>query len=199
MKFISFYTGHYEWDADQLKKSMIKFGIDTSNIEYREQIGSWEANTQMKALFILEKLLENDSVIWTDADSRVRQTPSFFDNITTDVGLFFLPKELAGGWVPPEHSILQNVDSYLQSGTMYFKNNDRVIELLKSWNELNKRDSQQWDQWTLQVVLQTSDVTITHLPPEYIWMDGVVSTAYSYRKPVIEHTQASRRFKDKIR
>jgi hypothetical protein len=153
----------------------------------------------MKASFILEKLLENDSVIWTDADSRVRQTPSFFDTITTDVGLFFLPKELAGGWVPPEHSILQNVDSYLQSGTMYFKNNDKVIKLLEKWNELNKRDSQQWDQWTLQVALQDSDVTITHLPPEYIWMDGVVSTAYPYRKPVIEHTQASRRFKSKIR
>jgi hypothetical protein len=199
MKFISFYTGHYEWDAEQLKKSMTKFGIDTSNVDHREQVGSWEANTQMKASFILEKLLENDSVIWTDADSRIRQTPSFFDTITTDVGLFFLPKELAAGWVPPEHSILQNVDSYLQSGTMYFKNNDKVIKLLEKWNELNKRDSQQWDQWTLQVALQDSDVTITHLPPEYIWMDGIVSTAYSHSKPVIEHTQASRRFKSKIR
>ena len=195
MKFISFYTGHYEWDAEQLKKSMTKFGIDTSNIEPREQVGSWEANTQMKAPFILEKLLENDSVIWTDADSRVRQTPSFFDTITTDVGLFFLPKEQAGGWVPPEHSILKNVDSYLQSGTMYFKNNDRVIKLLESWIELNKKDSQQWDQWTLQVALQNSDVTITNLPPEYIWITGMDSIA----RPVIEHTQASRRFKSKIR
>jgi hypothetical protein len=199
MKFISFYTGHYEWDAEQLKKSLTKHGIDSSNVDYREQVGSWEANTQMKASFILEKLLENDAVVWTDADSRVRQTPSFFNTITTDVGLFFLPKELASGWVPPEHSILQNVDSYLQSGTMYFKNNDRVIKLLQDWNELNKKDSQQWDQWTLQVALQDSDVTITHLPPEYVWMDGVVSTSYSYRKPVIEHTQASRRFKSKIR
>jgi hypothetical protein len=195
MKFVSFYTGHYEWDAEQLKKSMTKFGIDTSNIEPREQVGSWEANTQMKAPFILEKLLKNDSVIWTDADSRIRQTPSFFDTITTDVGLFFLPKELAGGWVPPEHSILKNVDSYLQSGTMYFKNNDRVIKLLETWIELNKKDSQQWDQWTLQVALQNSDVTITHLPPEYIWITGMDSIA----RPVIEHTQASRRFKSKIR
>lgn len=195
MKFISFYTGHYEWDAEQLKKSLNKLGIDSSNVDYREQVGSWEANTQMKAQFILDKLIKNDSVIWTDADSRVRQTPSFFDSITTDVGLFFLPKELSGGWVPPEHSILQNVDSYLQSGTMYFKNNPRVIKLLETWIDLNKKDSRQWDQWTLQVALQNSDVTITPLPPEYIWIQGVSSNT----KPVIEHTQASRRFKSKIR
>ena len=199
MKFISFYTGHYEWDAEQLKKSMNKLGIRNHDVEYRDRVGSWEANTQMKAPFILEKLLENDAVVWTDADSRVRQVPTFFDTITTDVGLFFLSKELAGVFVLPEHSILQNVDSYLQSGTMYFKNNDRVIKLLETWIELNKKDSQQWDQWTLQVALQNSDVTITHLPPEYVWMDGVVSTAYSVRNPVIEHTQASRRFKSKIR
>jgi hypothetical protein len=78
---------------------------------------------------------------------------------------------------------------------MYFKNNDRVIKLLETWIELNKKDSQQWDQWTLQVALQNSDVTITHLPPEYIWITGMDSIA----RPVIEHTQASRRFKSKIR
>jgi hypothetical protein len=199
MKFISFYTGHYQWDAEQLIKSMNKLRITNHDVEYRDRIGSWEANTQMKAPFILEKLKQNDAVVWTDADSRVRQIPSFFDTITTDVGMFFLPKELAGEFTLPKHSILQNVDSYLQSGTMYFKNNDKVIKLLERWIELNDQDSQQWDQWTLQVALQESDVTITQLPPEYVWMDGVVASAYHDKSPVIEHTQASRRFKDKIR
>jgi hypothetical protein len=192
MKFISFYTANYEQDAIQLKKSMTKLGIDVSNVDYREQVGSWEANTQMKAQFILEKLRDNDAVVWTDADSRIRQVPTFFDSITTDVGLFFLPKELALGWVPPEYSILQNVDRYLQSGTMYFKNNDRVIQLLETWITLNKKDSQQWDQWTLQVALQNSDVTITQLPPEYVWA-WFIANVYPNRDPVIEHTQASSR------
>lgn len=199
MKFISFYTGHYQWDAEQLIKSMNKLRITNYDVEYRDRVGSWEANTQIKAPFILEKLKENDSVVWTDADSRLRQIPSFFDTITTDVGMFFLPKELAGGFTLPKHSILQNVDSYLQSGTMYFKNNDKVIKLLERWIELNSQDSQQWDQWTLQVALDESDITITQLPPEYVWMDGVVASAYHNKSPVIEHTQASRRFKDKIR
>jgi hypothetical protein len=199
MKFISFYTGHYQWDAEQLIKSMVKLGINNYDVEYRDQIGNWEANTQMKASFILAKLKENDAVVWTDADSRIRQVPSFFDTITTDVGMFSLPKELSGGFTLPKHSILNNVDSYLQSGTMYFKNNDKVIKLLERWIEINAQDSQQWDQWTLQVALQESDITITQLPPEYVWMDGNNSPLYADTRPVIEHTQASRRFKDKIR
>lgn len=196
MKFISFYTEDYTQDAEFLKKSLENYGIDSSNVEYRERVGLWEANTQMKAEFILEKLRENDAVVWTDADSRILQNPSFFDTITTDVGLFFLPIELSDGFVPPEYSILKNPDSYLQSGTMYFKNNERVIKLLEDWIELNKRDSQQWDQWTLQVILQNSDVTITQLPPEYVWT-WFVAKFYPNREPVIKHTQASERSKNK--
>jgi hypothetical protein len=196
IKFISFYTETYEQDARQLKNSLTKFGIDDSDINYREQVGSWAANTQMKAQFILEKLRENDAVVWTDADSQILQTPSFFDTISTDVGLFFIPQELALGWQPPEYSILQNTDRYLQSGTMYFKNNARVIRLLEAWIALNKKDSRQWDQWTLQLVLQNSDVSITQLPPEYVWAP-YVSKVYSPRDPVIEHGQASLRIKQK--
>jgi len=197
MKFISFYTGHYEWDAEQLKKSMNNLGIRNYDVEYREQVGSWEANTQMKAPFILEKLKENDAVVWTDADSRFRQLPTFFDTITTDVSMFFLSKEQSGDFTVPEHSILKGVDRYLQSGTMYFKNNEKVIKLLERWIELNKQDPRQWDQWTLQVALNEINVTITDLPPEYISVNGWEFTGNNAR--IIEHTQASRRFKHLIR
>lgn len=199
MKIISFYTGHYQWDAEQLVKSMAKLGIQNYEVEYRDQVGDWTANTQIKAPFILEKLKQNDAVVWTDADSRIRQFPTLFDNITTDIAVFYLPKELAGGWTPPEHALIKDMEYYLQSGTMYFKNNDKVIKLLERWIELNEQDPTQWDQWTLQVAILESDVTVTPLPPEYIWMDGVVSTVYKNNGIIIDHTQASRRFKDKIR
>jgi hypothetical protein len=194
-KFISFYTANYEQDAKKLKNSLIKLGIDDSDVDYRERVGLWAANTQMKAKFILEKLRKYDAVVWTDADSIVVQKPSFFDTITTDVGLFFLPKELDEDFVLPNHSILKNVDSYLQSGTMYFKNNDRVIKLLESWVKINQKDLKQWDQWTLQVALQNSDVSITQLPPEYIGAPFILKK-YSIDHPVILHTMASGRNKD---
>ena len=196
IKFISFYTANYEQDAKQLKNSLVKLGIDDSNVDYRERVGLWAANTQMKAKFILEKLRKYDAVIWTDADSVVLQKPSFFDTITTDVGLFFIPQELVTDWDVPKHCIIKNVDSYLQSGTMYFKNNNRVIKLLESWIKLNEKDSKQWDQWTLQVALQNSDVTVTQLPPEYVGAPFILQK-YSIEHPVILHTMASERNKDK--
>lgn len=195
IKFISFFTGHYAWDAEQLKKSLFKSGVTNYSIDHLQCNGIWETNTQMKAPFILEKLKETSSVVWTDADSRVLRYPEFFDTITTDVGLFFLESD----WEIPKHSIIKNVNSYLQSGTMFFRNTPKVINLLERWVELNKEDPKQWDQWTLQFALQESDVTITQLPPEYIFIEGSSSPVYENIKPIILHTQASRRFKSKLR
>jgi hypothetical protein len=197
MKFVSFYTEHYVRHAKFLKKSLEAIGIDSSGIEYRQSVGPWVANTQIKAEFILEKLKQNDAVVWTDADSRVLKPPVFFDSIDTDVAVFFLPKDLADDFVLPAHSILKNPNKYLQSGTMYFKNNPRVIKLLETWIDINKKDSQQWDQWTLQVALENSDVSITQLPPEYIWAP-FIAKMYSNRIPVIDHLQASGVLKNKI-
>jgi hypothetical protein len=199
-KFVSFYTVEYEHHAEQLKNSMIKLGIDASGVEYRERRGSWSINSHIKAEIILEHLLKNDAVVWTDADSIILRPPTFFDTVTTDVAVFYLPKEYAEGWLPPPHSILKNPDRFLQTGTMYFKNNPRVIKLIESWIDLNKKDSQQWDQWTMQVALENSDVSITQLPAEYISAEFIARAAKKmkdrkYSKTVILHTQAG----DKLR
>lgn len=190
MKFISFYTGHYEWDAQQLKKSFDKRGITNYDIEYIDNTGSWSGNTQLKAPFILRKLKENDSVVWTDADSRIENIPVLFNTIKTETAFRFFDDP---SFTLPEHSVLKNVSSYLQSGTMYFKNTPNVIKLLEEWIELNETDRTQWDQWTLQYCLSNSDVTVTELPESYVFIDGV-----STGECIIRHTQASRRFKDKI-
>jgi hypothetical protein len=198
-KIISFYTGHYQWDAEQLMKSMNKLDMKNYEVDYKDRLGDWVRNTQIKAPFILEKLKQNNAVVWTDADSRIRQVPTLFDNINTDIAVFYMPRKHVDRFVLPEHACIQNVNEYLQSGTMYFKNNERVVKLLERWIELNEEDPTQWDQWTLQKAISESDVTVTHLPPEYVYIAGDNSRIYLNTKPVIEHLQASRRFKDKIR
>lgn len=200
-KIVSFYTGHYEWDAKQLVKSMNKANFRNYEVDYKDRIGSWETNTQMKAPFLLEKLKENDAIVWTDADSRVLKYPELFNDIETDVGLFFLPYDKVGKL--PSNSILTDdivkEQGYLQSGTMFFKNNFRTISLLEQWIKLNESDRNQWDQWTLQYALNSvPDLTITILPPEYVWIDNISPTQYGDLQPVIYHTQASRKFKKSI-
>lgn len=204
MKFVTFYTGHYIWDAEQLVKSFTKLKMTNFIAEEKPRLGSWEHNTQYKAPFILEKLSQNDAVVWTDADSRIRQVPTLFDTLDCDVAFFHFKKNETQGFILPKHSILSQElidrDGYLQSGTMYFNNTPRTIALLNKWIELNEQDNTQWDQWTLQMAAsEIEGLVVQTLPPEYVWVDGNSNEVFGNRRPVIEHLQASRRFKSIIR
>lgn len=204
MKFVSYYTDLYAWDAEQLLKSLARQGIQDFKVERRPQLGSWERNTQYKAPFILEKLLEGGPVVWTDADSRILQYPVLFDSMDCDVAFFYFSKDQVPEFQLPANSILSREsvdrDGYLQSGTMFFNHTPNTFELLKKWISNNEQDHVQWDQWTLQAATeQIPGLRIGKLPPEYVWIDGVSSSIFGSRKPVIEHLQASRKYKDKLR
>lgn len=203
MKFVSYYTDLYAWDAEQLIKSLARQGIQDFKVERRPQLGSWERNTQYKASFILEKLLEGDPVVWTDADSRIKQYPPLFDTLTCDVAFFYLKKDQVPEFELPKNSILSqelvNRDGYLQSGTMFFNYTPKTIELLNTWISINEQDHVQWDQWTLQVAVDmVLGLDVGILPPEYNWIDGISTNIFGSRKPVIEHLQASRKYKGKL-
>jgi len=203
MKLISYYTDLYAWDAQQLIKSIARQGIRDFKVELRPQLGSWERNTQYKAPFILEKLLEGDPVVWTDADSRIKQYPMLFDSLMCDVAFFYLTREQVPDFKLPSNSTLSQElvdrDGYLQSGTMFFNYTPKAIELLRKWISINDSDHVQWDQWTLQTAVnQISELQVGRLPPEYCWIDGISADIFGSRKPVIEHMQASRKYKGRL-
>lgn len=203
MKIISYYTDLYAWDAEQLLKSLARCGVSDYKVERRPQLGSWERNTQYKAPFILEKLLEGDPVVWTDADSRIKQYPVLFDSLTCDVAFFYIKKYQVPEFAVPSNSILAQEsidrDGYLQSGTMFFNYTPKAIELLNKWISFNEQDHVQWDQWTLQsAVDQIPGLQVGRLPPQYCWIDGISVDVFGSMKPVIEHLQASRKYKSKL-
>ncbi|CAB4168093.1 Nucleotide-diphospho-sugar transferase [uncultured Caudovirales phage] len=200
MKIVSYYTPLYSMVAANLVKSLVKLGNIEYEVEERPQLGSWARNTQYKANFILEKLEQNTSVVWTDADSMLYSYPSLFDTIDCDVAFFFFRDDK---WKLPITSKLSQAvadrDGYLQSGTMYFNNTPKTIELLNKWIKLNEEDNTQWDQHTLQMALgEIKDINICNLPPEYAWIDGVSREYFGDIKPVFEHFQASRIYKKKL-
>lgn len=200
-KIVSYYTGQYEWDADQLKKSLTKLGIRNYDISEMVDSGSWERNTQHKSAYILEKMLQYKCpIVWTDADSRVRVEPKLFNNIEEDVGLYFISKEQVPEFTLPKDSLLTEESiskyGYLQSGTMFFNYTDRSLELLTKWLVMNSENTSQWDQWTLQLCLdEVNKLSIFTLPPEYVWIKGLSRNLYPNGNPVIEHLQASRKYK----
>jgi hypothetical protein len=174
MKFISYYTPNYQKQADRLRESLNGLGLPYT-IEAIDNLGSWDKNTHYKPEFILKHLIGTDAVIWTDADSVVRENPILFDSIDCDIAFHrFKGKELL-------------------SGTVYFKNTVATISLLLSWIEINKENPEIFDQKNLdKAISYIENLKIYALPPEYVWIFDLSRDYYGGRKPVIEHFQASR-------
>lgn len=174
MKFISYYTPNYQKQADRLRESLNGLGLPYT-IEAIDNLGSWDKNTHYKPEFILKHLIGTDAVIWTDADSIIRENPILFDSLDCDIAFHrFKDKELL-------------------SGTVYFKNTVATISLLLSWIEINRENPEIFDQKNLDTAIKlTSDLNISELPPEYCFIFDLSRDYYGGRKPVIEHFQASR-------
>jgi hypothetical protein len=114
--------------------------------------------------------------MYVDADAVIRKTPSFIDTVDTDI------------------SIHRTAKGELLSGTIILNRTDATIKLLDTWIEEQKKTPLIWDQKVLDRCLNLAPVTNTPLPVEYI----KIFDAFKGTDPVVEHFQASRRFKDKL-
>lgn len=172
----------YEQEVIKLKNSFKKFNIPNKIYPYINQ-GTWEKNCQMKAKFILQALNEQDKdVVWVDADAEILKQPVYFENLECDLSVYHLKSR----WNPYE----------LCSGTVFYKNNVIVKEVVGKWIELNKTNSA-WDQKNLQHVVEVDykkRLKVLDLPVEYIKIER---NRYhvDVKDPVILHYQASRRCK----
>ena len=174
MKFISYYTPNYEQQANRLRESLDGLALPYT-IEAIDNLGSWDKNTHYKPEFILKHLISSDAVVWTDADSVVRENPILFDSLDCDIAFHrFKGKELL-------------------SGTVYFRNTAATIRLLLRWMAINLDNPEIFDQKNLdQAISEIEDLKIAELPPEYCFIFDLSREYYGGRKPVIEHFQASR-------
>ena len=182
MKIVSYYTPLYEEEAQTLIKSLEKFKLKYS-VEKLPCLGSWAANCRQKIPYILKHLKEGP-IFWTDADSVIQQYPSLIFDLDCDMAL---------------HNFK---DKEYQGGTMYFNNTVKTISFVKRWIEyLNsdqylKSPGRKGDQSALNDLLnKPNDLIIKPLPPEYCFIFDLSKQYYGNFNPVIEHFQASRKFK----
>lgn len=185
---ISYYTKNtpYENIVLNLIKSLKQFNLP-HKIYPKPNQGSWVKNTQQKSVVIQEALNEFfTDIIWTDADSVIMREPVFFNEIQDkdfDVSLCYLSTTY------DPHELL--------SGTIYFKNNQIVKNLVNDWVELNKTKTE-WDQKTLQELIdgKYKDLRIVPLPPEYIKIDRFERFQKVDKPHVVYHWQASRQHRN---
>lgn len=183
-RIVSYYTRNtsYELEAKKLIESLEKLGLPYE-IEVIDTLGSWQKNTQYKAIFIRKMMDKHDgNLVYLDADCVVRRYPELFDTLDNK-GIDFAVHYYKG--------------EQLASGTMYFANCPFVAAFVDSWIELNKQNPDTLDQQTLQNLLKNGwkNLQVLVLPPEYC---KIFDLMVDIKDPVIEHFQASRRLKEEV-
>lgn len=192
---ISFYTADtpYEKEVQNLIASCEKYNLETS-IKAIPTFGSWELNCAYKPFFILERLEELDRpVLWVDADGVFTSAPSWQEVFEADLAVRLDPE------LPDDHP------SKVISSTLFAR--PTAKPLLKLWvrhcHDLlldPSRDEEFWDQIALRnaILAKPPSITVTPLPLSYAKIYDHPLDNEKVTNPVIEHYQASRRFKSMV-
>jgi hypothetical protein len=193
---LSFYTigTPYEQEVVNLITSCKKLGIETDIVGISSK-GSWEKNCAVKPFFILQKLQAwNRPVLWVDADAVFKQFPNFsiFEGIDFSVRVNeFLPK---------------THESRVVSNTIFIQNNTKGKSILEEWCQNTEKalhDQERvlefWDQTALRdAIYAQEDIRFLPMPLAYAKIFDFDALFISEAEVIIEHYQASRRFKSSV-
>ncbi len=179
--FVSFYTPDYAGQAERLLASITHLGLRAC-VSMRPDTGRWVSNCAQKPRFIWEMMAKyhDRPVVWTDADSVIRQRPElFFGMIQEDIGV--CRYKWNGG------------SSETFSGTVYFNPTEAARKVVDRWIEQQTLSPDQWDQVSLAKAIQeVHGVRVFSLPVSYCFIYDLHRRAHPEARPIIEHFQHSR-------
>ena len=201
---ITFYTPEYTEEANAWRRSCHEYLNCPFESYEMPSKGSWVHNCTMKADVIIKALNKfNCGIVWTDADARFKSKPILFEELNDyDFGCYWIPN--VWNKVPNMHLRPWGDDrgnEALAGGTLYFNNTDMSKKLLIEWKKESEANPTVWEQQSLQKVWDRFDkqgLKTFNFPQSYC----KVFDCRWFEEPkqiVIEHTQASRRLKDKIK
>lgn len=184
-RIVSYWTPEYaETAAEHLLPSLSQAGL-AADVEAIKGFGSWQSNTIHKSAFLLRKHDEHrdDGLLWVDADARVYADPfPYLSALDCHLGAHYLR------------------GSELLSGTLWLPATEIRGQILARWHAENMLQRNRWDQKNLATVLdRMPELKIARLPPEYCFIFDTSRKLHPETSPVIEHFQASRAMRKKLR
>lgn len=187
--FVSHFTKKtpYEKEVLNLQKSLKKFNLDY-HIEGIKSLGSWRANSNWCAWQVqaMLKRYPNRDILRLDCDAIVQRNPSLFleEDFNADIA--------AVVW---KNSKMRPGGEFL-GGTMFFRNNPLGISVVDEWVDFCKGFPDKRNGDLLESTIKSYSVEVLNfqkLPLSYCCIFDLMKSEVS--EPVIEHFQASRRFK----
>jgi hypothetical protein len=193
---ISFYTLNtpYEQEVKNLLTSCENWEIPF-HVEGRQSKNSWHANCAMKPFFILEQFKKwQKPLFWIDADAIFLQKPDFTPFLSGDLSIRSLP------FFPLDHPF------HFFAGSFFIHFTSKAQEFLERWCAFCEEKLQQkpiedyLEQNTFFRLLRESSHSfhIQPLPTAYAKIFDLDSLFIADEEVIVEHAQASRRFKDCI-
>ena len=172
-----FTTGtNYKDEADALVATCNEHKISHEVYEVDDR-GSWEKNTQSKAIVIKEAMLKfKRPIVWVDADARFKKFPDLFLTAQADIMYYFLKE-----W------------KEILVGTLFFDFNPKTLAFVDKWIALNDTNDLPDGVNFQTIILEDKTLTKGILPGDYckIFDNNLIIAP----DPVVIHTQASRRNK----
>lgn len=190
-RVVSFFTigTPYENEIRSLTESLERLAVPL-DIRGIDSLGSWDLNTKHKPMFIKEMLDAHpgEAIVWLDADAVVLKYPHVFEQIDTDIGVYYKTTGPTADRFKGQELI---------TATMYFANNKKTRTLLDMWileqSRLDQPETQLIEQRalhrTIPIWRRENKGTITILPQSYC---RIFDAPEDHR--VIQQNQASRRF-----
>lgn len=177
-------SGDYEREAhERLIPSLVSLGLDHAVQEIPSR-GSWVLNNSACQLYLQKMDDEHpeDDLLYIDVDGVVWIDPwPFLRTLECDFAAHYFN------------------GTELLSGTVYWPAGPRRREILDCWVERNHKSPDVWDQKNLQAIVdEDPSVRVEWLPAEYCCIFDLQRRLTSKIVPVVEHFQASRRFKKRV-
>jgi hypothetical protein len=201
MRIVTFYTPEYAGEVQPWVDSIMGSGLPYF-IDIKDSLGSWRKNVGMKPQFLLDCLEQfKEPILWIDMDGRVvgpmhdlGLAPGMYD-----FGAWFIPWDQMNPADRPGGAKTKN--DGISSGTMFWNYTPAAIAFLNRWIYA-ENGQYKYGQIVLGDVwhgMRPPELRTWRMPQAWFkvfdrpWKRGESGPA------IIEHFQASRRLRNKIK
>lgn len=183
----------YEREVQRLRQSAASLGIPLVVYGYKPK-GSWRANLNYKSACILRAMDEypGKDIVFVDADAKFHEWPVLFDGLSASHDYDIAFHRFVQSRLDPGRELL--------SGTLWIANTERGRRLVTEWHEKALALPAIRHQRALDEVVRVKEAgwRCFILPLEYTAIFDHPAVRGRI-EPVIEHFQASRRFRRTVR
>lgn len=161
--------------------------IDLECLMYKWGKDGAEADkARLRSKLLARSLLErrDESILFVEPDAQILRRPNvLLDEDDFDVAVYY-----------DSHTLEV-------SGPIFLRNNDRVMRLLRDWQELNREEPDATELETFSQILSRagSEVEIRRLPVTYAWVERVHREIHPRANPVIVHFKTNGLISSRIR